>query len=512
MIRKNAAKIVALLLALCVLVSLSACGDPSGDGESTTAPADVNALDIKYNEMKLAYDKWDTLDPFKAQSAMNRNLIPLLYDSLFALSSAYEATPQIAGRFTMSGTSVHVTLNEGVRFSDGRPVTAYDAAYSFDCAKHAAAYKARLAGFTGVTVTGDLSLTFALASPDPYAVACLTFPVVKQNSVQVEYDKLPDVKPPVGSGRYILGRDIVLSANHARLGSFWPQVTSIRLVSVTDAAALLYSLEIGNVSFAFDDMGGGSYKRISANSAEYIMNSLVFLGMNQENSSLSSEGVRRAVMLSINRQSVIDNSYQSHAVVAFTPFNPRWYALGQREFRVKYDPAKAKSQFEQEGFGKINDYKIRNDGARSLTFKLIVNAENSFKCALARNIAADLAKLNVHVYIDALEPEQFFAAYDEGDFDMYIGEVALAPNMSLAPFFGGDTSRGIYSAKAEDAYADLLRGGRKLAEFVAAFNEDSPFIPLCYRKGVAASVRDLVGATGSWYGDLYRDIEQWALE
>ncbi|MCL2508883.1 MAG: ABC transporter substrate-binding protein [Oscillospiraceae bacterium] len=511
---KSIKPLTALLLVLAVALSLPACGDPSDGEENTTVLASPNSLSIKYNEMKMAYDKWDTLDPFKATSAMNRNLIPLMYDSLFSLSSTYEAVPQIARSWSMSGTSVTVTLNDGIVFSDGKTLTADDAAYSFDCAKKAKGYRGRLENFSSVTVTGSRTLVFTLKAFDPCAVSCLNFPVVKQYSVQTEYDDVADVKPPVGSGRYVLRDDLTLSANQSRFGSFWPQITTIRLVCQDDSSALLYSLEIGNVSFAFDDMSGGSYKRISANSAEYLMNNLVFLGMNQENPSLRDAAVRQAVMRAIDRQGVIDNSYQSHAVVAWTPFNPRWHAASQYDFQIKYDAGKAKALLEQEGFDKINSYNIRNDGLRSLTFRLIVNTQNHFKCVAARNIANGLAKLNIHVQVVQLEPEEFFEAHGAGDYDFYIGEVNLTPNMSLSPFFdyGGAAARGIYSRKAADTYYDFLDGESKLTEFVTAFNEDCPFIPLCFRKGVAASVRNLNGATGSWYGDIYRDIEDWAFE
>jgi len=500
----------ALLLAPIVALSVSACGGPD-TGESTTEPTSQSLYEIKYNEMKMAYDKNDSLDPFKAGSALNRSLIPLMYDSLFGLSSTYEAVPQIAGSWSMNGTSVTVTVGNGINFSDGKLLSAEDAAYSFDCAKKSKAYKGRLANFSGVTVTGSRTLVFTLEELDPYAVSCLTFPVVKQYSVQTEYDDIADVKPPVGSGRYVLGNDFVLTANHARMGSFWPQITSIRLINLSDPNALLYSLEIGNVSFAFDDMSNGSYKRISANIAEYVMNNLVYLGMNQENSSLSSQNVRQAVMYAIDRQSVIDKSYQSHAAATWTPFNPRWHAASQHDLQGSYSAQKAKALLEQEGFDKINSYNIRNDGSRSLTFTLIVNAQNAFKCAAAKNIANELAKLNIHVYVSALEPEEFFAAFDAGDFDLYIGEVNLTPGMSLSPFFdnGGAAARGIYARKAADAYRSFLNGEINIADFIAKFNEDSPFLPLCFRKGVAASVRNLNGATGSWYGDVYRDIEDW---
>ncbi len=36
-----------------------------------------------------------------------------------------------------------------------------------------------------------------------------------------------------------------------------------------------------------------------------------------------------------------------------------------------------------------------------------------------------------------------------------------------------------------------------------------PFIPLCYRKGIVASVKELQGAQLAFVGDLFADIEDW---
>lgn len=53
---------------------------------------------------------------------------------------------------------------------------------------------------------------------------------------------------------------------------------------------LKYTLAIGNISFAFDDLRGGSYTRYSSSVADILMNNLVYLAFNKSSSALIREG------------------------------------------------------------------------------------------------------------------------------------------------------------------------------------------------------------------------------
>ena len=83
--------------------------------------------------------------------------------------------------------------------------------------------------------------------------------------------------------------------------------------------------------------------------------------------------------------------------------------------------------------------------------------------------------------------------------------------MNLEPFFGGSgaLAHGIWSRSAAEAYSDFLAGEINFNAFMEAFRQDAPFVPLCYRKGIAASVKELQGTQKANYADLYADIEDW---
>ena len=200
------------------------------------------------------------------------------------------------------------------------------------------------------------------------------------------------------------------------------------------------------------------------------------------------------------------------AAVTHTPFNPAWTVASAYETAHGADKRQdAASILKEAGFDKVNTYGILNNGRISLSLDLIVSEDNEFKRMAAQQIAKNLSTLKIKVNITALPSEQFQNAVELGKFDLYIGEVNLSANMNLSPFFGGSgaLAHGIWSKTASEAYNGFLAGEINMDAFMEAFRLDVPFVPLCYRKGIVASVKELQGTQNANYADLYADIEDW---
>lgn len=530
-------RLTTLILTLTIaLPLLSSCGDDTVDTLSGTDVSDYydpsQLPEIEYNELRLAYSKSDSLDPFSAKSSMNRQLTTLMYDGLFTVSETYEPIPVIASSYTGDELSVSVTVNTGVYFTDGTEMTPNDIVYSFDKAKESPVYSSRLQNFTSATATGINSILFMLEKPDPYAAACLDFPIIKTGTALDDLKKIEealsdedkensiiksiDKKVPTGSGRFMLvyeenEPDPSLVAHNRRFGGFFPEIGIIKLVNVTNSDALFYSLEIGNISFAFDDLSSGVYTRVSANTNEYHMNNLVYVGLNQDDPALANHNIRKAIALSIDRENILNIAFQGHAQITYTPFNPMWRPINGYIAQNMYDREASKEILENAGYKQINSYGYRNNGKLSLTFKMIVCEGNNFKLTAAEQIKKSLAALDINVDITVLAQEDFLDAVELGHFDMYIGEVSMLSNMSLDSFFGGKgaMAHGIWARSAADAYYGFLAGENTINDFMTAFENEVPFIPLCFRNGIAAGIKELNGSTDARYTDLYEDIESW---
>ncbi len=482
-------KTVSVLLIISMLLfAFCACDKPGNGGTEVTLP---EAGDGKESILKLAYDKSEELDPFTAESVVNTQLMALVYDGLYKLDKNYKPVTVAAKSSIVTAESVNVTL-DAVKFSDGSSVTASDVSYSFSLAKASPAYGTRLANFGDVKITAPNMLMFSLETPDPYALSCLDFPIVKNGSVGAM---------PVGCGRYMFsknGEAVYMIVNPNKSG-FRPTIKTVILEPLRDTESIESSLEIGNTGFYYDDLSDGSFSRINAHTVEMGINNFVFLGINSESTVFSNADIRKALNLAVDRNAVVSNAFQGHAREAYSPFNPDWYELITKDLVISKNDAQAAELI------KNSEIDIAEN-----EISLLVNKENPFKLEAAQLIVSSLTALGFEVRLKDYTAEYYSEALKEGLYDLYIGEYRLTPNMNLSPMFSGAVGYGVDpSCACAKRYNRLLNGECELMDFINTFNEELPFIPLCYRNAAASYTNSMDADFACCDGDVYYDIEMW---
>lgn len=486
--------IIFLLILSIITAAFCSCGDNSViNPEETTAPSGTAQTEGVLN---LAYTKADTLNPFTTSTTANLQILSLVYDGLYKLDKAYEPIPVIAKSAIVSGTTVNVTLND-VSFSDGSAVTASDVVKSFDSAKFSTAYAARLENFSGANISASNMVVFTLINPDPYALSCLTFPIVKGSS---------SGESPVGSGRYKIeksGESVYLVVNSKKSG-FNPSLKTIMLVPVRAADSLESSVEIGNTAFHYNDLSDGTYSRINARTVEMGINNMVYLTFNYASEVFANAKIRQAVNLALDRNEIVTTAFQGHARAAYAPFNPEWYALASKDLIIPQNLEKALQLISESGID-ITQKEV----------SILVNADNQFKLETAQFIQSYLTALGFKVNLKDYSTEYYTEAISLGAYDMYIGEVRLPHNMDLSSLLtpGGSVSYGISAeSAAAKRYAQLISGGCELMDFINTFNEDPPFLPLCFRNAAVSYATSLQNCYGCCDGDVFYDIENWSFK
>ena len=486
-------KFLALIL-ITAMLATAFCGCKKEPDEVDDPHIIVNLNEGSSGTLKLAYSKADMLDPFTCTMSANIQIMGLIYDGLYKTDKNYQPVPVIAKSAIVSGTTVNVTLNS-VMFSDGTALTANDVAYSFNKAKNAPYYAERLKNVASVSISSSNMLVFTLSAPDPYILACLTFPVVK-NGAEGEL--------PIGSGRYapqVSGETIYLVVNGKKSG-FNPAIKTITLVPVRDSDSIESSLEIGNTGFYCNDLSSGTYSRINAKTVEMGINNFVYLAFNSSSEYFANQLIRQAVNLAINRKEIALTAFQGHAREAYTPFNPDWHNLASKDLLIPTDIQKASELIAQSGID-ITQKEI----------SVLVNKENGFKHEAAEFICDYLRHLGFKVNLKDYTPQYYTEAIELGSYDMYIGEIRLSPNMDLSPLLAGTQGYGIDPLCASASrYTQLLSGGCELMDFVNTFNEDLPFIPLCYRNAAASYTNSMQADYACCDGDVFYDIETWSFK
>ena len=499
-------KLLAAAMAACLLLVTCSC---SGAGDETepcsdtagTEPATEQTV-VSAGILKIAYNASDSMDPFEAETTGNCQILNLLYDTLFKLDSSYRLSENIGSTWEKDGNTVRVKLRSGVKFTDGSEVTAGDVVYSFNRAKAGKRYASMLSDISAYA-DGELDVVFTYSEYNRYGENLLIFPVVKADTL-------------IGTGRYTLDSQdggTSMFANEEWFGGNVP-VREIQLISVSGTNELYRSYLNGDINFAYFDFSDGNERRLGGSVKSVPLNNFVYMGINSKSPALSEPYVRRAIYHGCDMSALTSDAFGSCGISSTTPFNPSWYEfVGEMWSSTQtYSADAARELLSVAGYSQVDASGIRSDGNTSLTFKMIINSDNMFRVNCANAIAQQLLNIGISVNVVELSWEDYTEAIRNGDYDLYIGEVLIKPDMDLSALLesGGGASFGItFPNQASDAYSSFAQGNLTLSEFVSSFNEYMPFVPICYRAGSIVSSAGFTSNAQPSESDVFLNIQDW---
>ena len=97
---------------------------------------------------------------------------------------------------------------------------------------------------------------------------------------------------------------------------------------------------------------------------------------------------------------------------------------------------------------------------------------------------------------------------ENGNYDMYLGEIKLDSSMDISQFFG-DGAQGMGIDKTERVVTEYykFRAGEITAQqYFEIFSEYYPFIPVCFRKGYAVFSGDINPQINNFPNNIYSGI------
>lgn len=485
-----------LLLAACLILAIFAGCTKQGDEETTTAVSTTKKV-TDDTSFKLSYTQADSLDPFKAETQNNQVLASLVFESLFDLDESYEPVANIASEYEFTDSkTIKVTYNDGIIFSDGSPLEADDIIYSFNAAKKSDAYANSLKYISYAEKGDGNTIYFYLKRENPNAVSLLTFPIASTNDDENGF--------PIGSGRYayaeIDGKTVLKAVEN---NGFDPYITTVNLVNIAAADSIDNAVNIGNISYAFRDLSSAVSKRMNCAKKLVNMNNLVYIGINSMAGITADAQIRKAISLATDRTTIAESAYNGYAEVAASPFNPSSsIAQNIKIFSQEADTATAKQLLSQSG---IKDDKLK--------LSILVNKNNN-RAAAAALLKSQLEAAGFTVTIETESAKEYTRRIKNIEFDIYIGEVKLSDDMSLYPFFDDESGGVRYgidneNLTSDDLYKSYLAGETELGKFILAFNEEMPYVPLVYKKGMICYTKAMHGDMQGYYGNFFSNIDTW---
>ncbi|MGN6101434.1 MAG: ABC transporter substrate-binding protein [Devosia sp.] len=378
-------------------------------------------------------DDVSTLDPAIGYDWQNWSMIKSLYSRLMDYKpGTTELTPDLATSYDVSSDGLTYTfhLRKGVKFHNGREMTADDVAYSFNRSVNpktqspGAAFFHSIAGYddvaggkadamSGIKVIDPQTISITLSKPDAtflQVVALNLARVVAKEDVEkwgTDYGHHPDGTGAFYLDNWTLGQQVTFKRNPDYYVTGTPYLDEIDFKIGAEPLTALLQLQKGEVDVVGDGippakflevMNDPEQKKLVVNAPQLETS---YLTMKTTMKPLDDVRVRRAINMAINKDRIV-KIINGRADIANQPLPPGMPGYDKDFKGYPYDPDGAKKLLAD----------ARYDTNQSLDL-LVYNTDPNPRIAQA--IQQDLAAVGIKVDIKSLDQSVIIAAGGEPD-------------------------------------------------------------------------------------------------
>ena len=443
-------RMTALLMALLMLLSLSACGsrdsNPEDEIQESTGGKDVQRAPALDQVFSLNSNSRYSKNPFVATNHANQLLCSLVYENMVELDNDFEVIRDTGiiseWKCDDSGKNWELTIEPGHFFSDGSEVMPRDVSYSMGWAINSDRYFGRFSSYQGAS-PGEGVVYVTLGIGDRQFIKLLNLPVIKAGTYG---DLGPAGNTPIGSGPYCYNEEgDALIANEYYPGYEDLPVDTIYLLEHNNADAIISAFEDGYIDVVINDPS--SYTNLGyASSNEfhtYATTNMHYVAFNEESMLGRYSYFRLAMQHAFDRAYLVELLH-GNAVSAALPMYPTCSVYPDAlEDRLNYDLEACKNILIAAG---VEDYdedgqlEFMSGSPQEIDLNFVVCADSSAKCGIARRFQEDMASIGLKVTVHELTWAGYMSALEEGGFkagkqqvtmDMYYGEIRLRNNFDL---------------------------------------------------------------------------------
>ncbi len=440
----------AIVSALLIAAPVSAAQARSVDA-ATESPADDTTLRIATSGFV------DTFNPFISIYLAPTNIIRYMYESLVQ-NDAEDGSPTkgLADSWEVSdgGRTWTFTLQDGLEWSDGEPITSEDVKYTYEqmmtVPALATANGNLVSNFDSVEAPDEKTVVINLKTPQAPNPGS-EIPVVPQHIWEEVEDPttFANDKDVVGSGPFLLksyaaNQSIVLTANE----TFWrgaPKVDSIQYIYYTNSDAQVQALKAGDVDLVtgltptqFDALEG--VEGITTHSGEGRRFHSISLNVGQQtrdnvpygtgSEALKDVEVRQAIRLGTDIETLLDKVLDGEGVQAtsFIPSSfPKWSLPEDSSVIEGFDPEAAMAKLDDAGWVPGADG-IREKDGQKLALRLLIDAEDSNEQSIADFFVPWMKDIGIQITVESTDSDTISTKAVSGDYDLYFSGWSVNPD------------------------------------------------------------------------------------
>ena len=477
---KNMKKWLSLSLAGAMLMGvLAGCG---GGTTSTPAPAETGTAEATGEPaaveqvLKYGTDTWPAgFDPHTISAIAATRVFNQVYETLIDFNPDMTFKGVLAESWENPDDVTYVFhLRQGVKFHNGREMTADDVVYSFQRVLGQTDYgdigalgssASYYGGIASIEATDDYTVTMTLSEPNAAFMANLTSSygaIVCKEVVEANDGSLSAIDTMCGTGPFMYKDSVV--DNYITLvknPDYWeegaPKLDGITYYLLADESARLAALRTGDINLCSlsalnlsEVEGDESIKVLS-----YQSNNYTYLGFNLSSEALQDVRVRQAMSMAVDRDAIIDYVYNGEATVStfVAPAMGHWVWDAPAESPLyTQDIDAAKALMEEAGYSDSN----------RLTIKMAAGLLDSIRDT-AVILQQQLKEIYIDVEITNLESGEYVDVWGkmntpEAGYDAMCGQNGSGtdPNRAVSFFFsttGGANVWGYSNAQVDELCA-----------------------------------------------------------
>jgi peptide/nickel transport system substrate-binding protein len=499
--------------------------------------------------------KFSRLNPVLAFfNAPDRDVNRLLYSRLVTFDDRGLPQPELAESWGISldATTYNFSMRTDAVWHDGEPVTSEDVIFTIDLLQNPdLPVPDDLRAFweqIEVEAFDEYTIQFRLLEPFAPFLDYLSFGILPAHLLEgippAELLNHPFNKEPVGSGPYQFERLLVengvitgvaLSAfdDYYEGRPFIDQIVFRYFPTSTDAFMAYQQGEVQGVASIEPGVLPQALKEPNLNMYTGRLPQLCLILLNLDNAETPYFGeasFRRALLMGLNRQWMVDRILDSQATLADGPIFPNTWAYYEDIPRIEYSPEEAIEAIKAAGYtipAEGGDVRSNEDG-EFLSFSLVHPPDEPYT-ALAQAIQRHWAALGIEVELEAvpyqalieehLEPRSYDAALI--DLDLF-----RSPDPDPYPFWHqtqitGGQNYSMWDDRQASEYleqarilVDPVERTRLYRNFQVRFVNEMPALPLfypMYTYGVDAEVQNVQIGPIFDTPDRFATVTEWFL-
>ncbi|MCM3339499.1 ABC transporter substrate-binding protein [Paenibacillus sp. MER TA 81-3] len=490
-------------------------------------------------------------NPAYAETAYDIYVSETLFESMLQVNKDGTYSEALAESYSISEDKLTYTfkLKDGLKFSDGSPLTAEDVAFSLtvlhdksydgpsDIIKDAhikggQEYKdGKATTVEGVKVIDPRTIEVTTTEPGALAFSAIgTTGVLSKAYYGKDYKQgdlgyMKDLfTKPLGSGSYKLekfaaGQEAVLTANENYykgkpkipnlIFKFTTNETNVQLLQTGETDMDFITVSKDQVD-QLKEMGFLDVNLFPTNGYGYI-------NFNHNRDQFKDKRVRQALTYGLDRQQIVDAVYQGYADVIDIPQSKESWSYTDEVTKYNFDLEKAKQLLDEAGWTVGADGMREKDGKK---FKIIFTATtpNEVNDAIIPIAQANYKELGIEFIAEQMDFNAAIEKRKKGDFDMMFLAWGLTPDpQSSENVFktgGSQNDIGYSNAKLDELFTkagkevDIEKRKPIFKEIYQELNEDLPYIYLYQRRDMWATNARIQGFDMSPYRRFTNDLSQ----